>query len=172
MSNRYNNIHQRAKKINLPNWLEEKSNFELMSNNTIECGIKPGDILLFKKKPNDTISRILTRFLKRMYRFWDGWGWHMAYVYDISDDSCIIVAESKIGQGVQLIKYDSHDLLGEVRIYRWIYEPDLSKLEYFTQMRMGCAYNLACYFWTGLQMLIKKFLGYTIPRIRNDKYTC
>ncbi len=172
MSNQYNDILQRIRTKNKPTWGKSKSNHDLLSDHTIGHGLKPGDILLFKRHQGNITSGILTRFLKRMYRFWDGWGWHMAYVYDISIDGSIIVAESKIGQGVQIIEYNSGDLLGEVRVYRWIDTPNLAELKNFTQIHMGCAYDLACYFWTGLQLLIKKFLGYTIPRIHNNKYTC
>ena len=136
------------------------------------CEIKPGDILLFKRNDDDRISKILSWLLLRLDGCWDRWGWHMGYVYDVLADGSIITAESKISYGVKLVNYPDTDSLGEVRVYRWADGINSSVLENFTLARLGCAYNLACYFWTGFQLIAKRFSDRLIQRIENDRYTC
>ena len=136
------------------------------------CMIKPGDILLFERNTGDKISKILSWLLRQLDGCWDGWGWHMGYVFEVSSDGSMAVVEAKIGHGVKLIKYPDADSLGEVRAYRWIDDVDLTVLENFTLARLGCAYDLGCYFWTGMQLLIRRFSDRLIKRIENDKYTC
>jgi len=149
-----------------------KYNHDLVTNNGYEHHLLPGDLLLFSRNPENKIAGILARFLRRLDRLWDGWGWHMAYVYDAPIDGSIIIAEAKISIGVQLIKYADHKSLGDVRAYRWIDSLILSELKTYTQMHMGCTYDMACYFWTGLQLLVRRLFGILIPRINNNKYTC
>jgi hypothetical protein len=161
-SRNYVEILEKADKISCFSWSEDRYNDHLL----------PGDLLLFKRDPDDKVSGLLARFLARIDRFWDGWGWHMAYVYDVPTDGSIIVAEAKIGRGVQLTKYADRDSLGDVRVYRWIDSLISSELESYTKKHMGCAYDMACYFWTGLQIVIGQLLGFSIPRINNNKYTC
>jgi hypothetical protein len=163
MTNRnYVEILEKADKINRYSWAEGRSKDHLL----------PGDLLLFNRDPDDKVSGLLARFLARIDKFWDGWGWHMAYVHDVLPDESIIVAEAKIGRGVQLTKYADRDSLGDIRAYRWIDGLIPTELESYTQKHIGCAYDMACYFWTGLQLVIRKLLGLSIPRINNNKYTC
>jgi len=140
--------------------------------NQIDHSLKIGDILLFRRNPDSKVAGLLARFLKKMYGFWDGWGWHMAYIYDIATDGSVIIAEAKIGHGVQLTKYVHPFLLGEIRIYRFTKRVDQSVIERYTQTRIGCSYDIWCYFWTALQLISNRLLGYSIPIINNNKYTC
>lgn len=158
-------ILERAKKI-------DQSHRQENPCMTLKRGLEPGDILLFERNTDDKIAEILSWMLRQLDGYWDGWGWHMGYVYDILTDGSIVVAEAKIGHGVKLVKYQGINSLGEVRVYRWIDNVNLSILENFTLAHLGCAYDLACYFWTGMQLLVRQFLGGYIQRIKNDRYTC
>jgi len=158
-------ILERAKKIN-------QSHRQGNPCMTLKSGLEPGDVLLFERNTDDKIAGILSWLLRQLDRCWDGWGWHMGYVYDVLTDGSIVVAEAKIGHGVKLVKYQGINSLGEVRVYRWIDNINLSILENFTLEHLGCAYDLACYFWTGMQLLVRQLSGRYIQRITNDRYTC
>lgn len=158
-------ILERAKKIN-------QSHRQGNPCMTLKRGLEPGDVLLFERNTDDKIAGILSWLLRQLDRCWDGWGWHMGYVYDVLTDGSIVVAEAKIGHGVKLVKYQGINSLGEVRVYRWIDNINLSILENFTLEHLGCAYDLACYFWTGMQLLVRQLSGGYIQRITNDRYTC
>jgi len=173
MSNHhYVEILGRAGKIDRSPWQGDPCMTNSQLINTLKRGLEPGDILLFKRNNGDGIAGILSWLLRQLDKCWDGWGWHMGYVYDVFTDGSIIVAEAKIGNGVQLVKHQGINSLGEVRIYRWVDGFDLSVLKNFTLEHLGCAYDLACYFWTGMQLLIRRFSGRYIPRIINNRYTC
>ena len=133
--------------------------------------VEPGDILIFKRNPKDLASRILSWLLKRFERDWDRWGWHTGHISAVLSHGTIVTAEAT-GDGVQAITYPSLESLGEVRVYRWLDEPNLDDLKTFTEEHLGRDYDVACYFWTSLQYLILHLFNHPMPRILDDKYTC
>jgi hypothetical protein len=133
--------------------------------------LRPGDILIFKRNTKDWVSRVLSWILQRFESDWDRWGWHTGYISSVLSDGTIITAEAT-GNGVQAITYPTFESLGEIRAYRWLSEPNIQKLEAFTQDHLGRDYDVACYFWTSAQYLILHLFNHPIPRILNDRYTC
>jgi hypothetical protein len=134
--------------------------------------LKPGDILIFKRNANSWTSKVLSWALQLLESGWDRWGWHTGYVSKVLPDGTIIAAEALIRKGVKTIMYPDLDSLGNVRVYRWLDEPNMYALEVFTEEHVECPYDLVCYFWTILQRILLQFSNHLIPRKLNDKYTC
>ena len=134
--------------------------------------LRPGDILIFKRNARSRSARVLGWMMQHLEHDWDGWGWHTGYVRHVGVDGSIETVESLRGRGVENVRYPGFRDLGEVRIYRWFDELDGELLETFTDLHVGEAYDIACYFWTGLQRLLMPLTHHLIPRIVNDRYTC
>ncbi len=128
--------------------------------------LKPGDILLFKGA--GSLWWFLSHLLRLFERLWDGWGWHLTYV------SKIEAGKVWITEGVWPV---SHEVLlsegREYRVYRVLPQPiDETKLSEFTASHLRKRYDVAIYFWTSLQYLVRHYWNHRIPRLLDDRYTC
>jgi len=125
--------------------------------------MRVGDILVFKGE--GLLYEILSRLLKLFEWQWDRWGWHTAFVV-YGGQMC----ESK-AQGICLspIKCDPQN----VRVYRWFDKPpNPQKVNAYLTSHLGKRYDVAIYFFTMLQYLIRHFWNRRIPRLLDDRYTC
>ncbi len=127
--------------------------------------IRPGDISVFKR--SGPISFILGGILKLFEPKWDFWGWHTGFVSRLDVNFGWMICES-LAQGVV-----ESPLQGDYRIYRWFDEqPTQPKIDKFVQEQLGKPYDVAIYFWTALQYLVRHFYNKRIPRLLDDRFTC
>ena len=134
------------------------------------ASIIAGDIALFEGQ--GVAFEILSRALKFFEREWDRWGWHMAIIWAPAYEGWYILEAT--GQGVK-INYYSNETLREkdVRTYRWLdKQPTQKKMNEFLASHIDKAYDIAVYFWTGFQYLVRHFLNRPIPRLLDDRWTC
>jgi len=123
-----------------------------------------GDLLVFKG--SGIVFTILGGLLKLFERKWDFWGWHTAFTVN-HDTICESIAEGVVLS--PLTKYPSD----EVRAYRWFDTmPDQTKMDLYLQQHLGKRYDVAIYFWTMAQYLIRHYWNHRIPRLLDDRYTC
>lgn len=128
-----------------------------------------GDILIFRG--SGWVHKILSRWLKLFERWWDGWGWHMAFVSYIDKATNEIYIAESVGSGVQVTPLGADH--NTYRVYRWFDELiNEDKLTAFTERYLGCDYDVAVYFLTMLQYLVLHYFNHPIPRLLDNRYTC
>ena len=126
--------------------------------------LRVGDILVFKG--GGLVFEILGRILKLSERHWDRWGWHTGFVV-YGNQVCESIAEGIVLS--PLSKYKPE----ETRVYRWLDTPPTNKkINTYLKSHLGKRYDVAIYFWTALQYLIRHFWNRRIPRLLNDRFTC
>ena len=130
---------------------------------------KRGDIVLFKG--SGLVYEILSRALKFFEWNWDRWGWHLGFVSGDSPFTDVVSICESTGKGVTESYLDL--TRKDIRVYRWFdEEPRRYKVRNFVSAHLGCDYDVAQYFWTGLQYLIRHFWNRRIPRLLDSRYTC
>lgn len=126
--------------------------------------IKLGDIIEFKGR--GTVYGVMSRLIKVFEWWWDRWGWHTAFICG-KDERGWLICEAVYG-GVQ-VGY----LRGEYKVHRWFDEPpSQEEVDKYVEEVLGADYDVAIYFWTTLQYLIRHLFNHRIPRLLNDRYTC
>lgn len=129
--------------------------------------IQLGDIIEFKGK--GPVYEILSRLIWLFERWWDRWGWHTAFVCGEDNDGWLIC--EAIAQGVSVTPLKNYGL--EYRVHRWFDEPPSKrKVNAYVKSVIGADYDVAIYFWTGLQYLIRHLINHRIPRLLDNRYTC
>lgn len=134
---------------------------------------KPSDFLEFKHKGR--VAFILGRLLKMCEPWWDGWGWHLAILWErvtLAGQDGWKVLEST-GKGVQLNFHSITELESKCRVHRWLEsQPTPEAMDKFLNEYLRKPYDVACYIWTGAQYLFRHFWNRRIPRLLDDLYTC
>jgi hypothetical protein len=133
---------------------------------------KLGDIVEFKRK--GFVSFFLGGILKLFDRKWDGWGWHLAVVWEVKQEGCYVL-ESLAG-GVEINYYPNEFFTTEphkCRVYTILTKKPTKKfMSKFLKTHINKKYDVAIYFWTALQYLIRHYFNHRIPRLLDDRYTC
>jgi len=133
--------------------------------------IKRGDLVEFKRR--GPVSFIMGGLLKLLDRTWDGWGWHLAIVWEKSDLSDGWYILEALAGGVEANYYSLDDLKTRCRVYHWLDAmPAVEQLDQFLNGHIKKSYDVAIYFWTTLQYLVRHFFNRRIPRLLDDRYTC
>jgi hypothetical protein len=102
---------------------------------------------------------------------WDGWGWHVGIVWQRGLSGWFIL--EAVGAGVRINYYEEATLNGRVRTHRWLEEePAEEKMNDFLAGHIEKKYDVAVYFWTALQYLVRHYFNRRIPRLLDDRYTC
>jgi len=131
---------------------------------------KPGDILEHKRDTGFSVSGILGRLLQIFDPDYDGWGWHLSIAYLQGYDGWYILEAT--ADGVELNYYQNDYLFKDTRVYRWFSEPPpLARIWRFIEGHLGCPYDAAIYFWTGLAILLRR-IGIRLPKIIDYKFSC
>jgi len=131
--------------------------------------MKRGDIVEFKV--GGRTSGILSRILKFFERDWDRWGWHLGIAYEKSYDGWYIMEAT--GEGTQTHYYPTWYLEKYTRSYKWFDRvPNKKKMAKFREGYVGKKYDVAVYFWTALQYIIRHYFNRRIPRLLDDRFTC
>lgn len=131
--------------------------------------IKRGYIVEFKLR--GFAFRVLASLLKFFERDWDKWGWHLAIAYEKSGDGWYIL-EARAG-GTEINYYPNFYLKEHTRSYQWLdKEPRKKRMAEFLALYQGKKYDVAIYFWTTLQYLIRHYFNHRIPRLLDDRFTC
>ena len=130
--------------------------------------MKRGSLIEFKRK--GPVSFILGGILKLFERDWDGWGWHLAIAWEKAYDGWYILEAL---HGVEANYYSQHYLDYNTRSYSWLDKvPTLKKMQVFLDSHINKKYDVAIYFWTTLQYLIRHYFNHRIPRLLDDRFTC
>ena len=131
--------------------------------------VRPGDLLVFRG--SGFVFNILGGILKLFEPQYDRWGWHVAFVSNWDEEKGWLICES-ISQGIVLSQLSEHPP-DEVRAYRWFETAPLqSMIDRYLVSHLGKQYDVAIYFWTTLQYLIRHYWNRRIPRLLDDRYTC
>lgn len=133
--------------------------------------IRPGDILLFKRDPNDKVAGFLSLILKLFYPRWKRWGWHMAFIAHWHNGKEDWVVCEATWPKVRLNYLSS---MGEFKVYRWLdKEPDYEKqIKPFLLWCLDCRYDVWKYVWTIAFGILHKIFRVNIGRWENDEYYC
>lgn len=135
----------------------------------VELEMKAGDILVFKG--SGLVFEILSRLVKCFEQKWDRWGWHMAIVFQKESEGWYVL-ESQ-GNGVNINFYSEKFLRENTCCYEWFDKsPSKVKMGQFLIDYNGKSYDVAVYFWTAFQYLIRHFWNRRIPRLLDDQFTC
>ena len=133
--------------------------------------INRGYIVEFKRK--GLLPAILSKILRLFERDWDGWGWHLAIVWEeskLSDGWYILEA---LINGVEINYYSNEYLSDNARIYKWLEKaPTKKALARFLQSHITRKYDVGIYIWTTLQYLMRHYFNRKIPRLLDERYTC
>jgi len=130
--------------------------------------MKRGDFVEFKR--SGPVATVLGGLLKLFERDWDGWGWHLAILWEKRSEGWMILESVK--NGVSLNYYPNKDL-ERTRIWLWFEElPTREVMEIFYKDHIGKRYDAAIYFWTVLQYIIRHYFNHRIPRLLDDRFTC
>ena len=132
--------------------------------------MKPGDIVEFKR--SGPTSFILGNLLWLFEHWWDKWGWHLGIAYrpDRSGGWYILEATDT---GVNVNYYRVEYIEKNTRCHTWLDQiPTPEQFEKFYHDYLGKKYDVAIYFWTALQYLVRHFWNRRIPRLLDDRYTC
>jgi hypothetical protein len=131
--------------------------------------VKPG--FLLEHKGGGWAAKILGFLLKIFEPSWDGWGWHLSIAWEKDVGGWWILEAT--GDGVEVNYYDNDYLFTDTHIYKWFDKvPSLKKRDDFEASHIGKPYDVAIYFWTGIQYLIRHFFNRRIPRLLDDRFTC
>ncbi|MFA5937268.1 MAG: YiiX/YebB-like N1pC/P60 family cysteine hydrolase [Candidatus Paceibacterota bacterium] len=128
--------------------------------------LQPGDILVFKR--SGPVSFILGGILKLFEKDYDFWGWHVGFIAHYAKGWMICEA---LGNGVSLTPL-SHYKPENIRVYRWLDNPSQEKINRFVADYLGKPYDVAVYFWTALQYLLRHFWNRPIPKLLDGSFTC
>lgn len=133
--------------------------------------IRRGFIIEFKRGKFWSISGILGNILKLFERDWDGWGWHLGIAWEQAYDGWNIFEATD--RGVQ-INYYSNDYLAEnTRAYQWLDKvPTRKAMGEFLKTHIGKRYDVAFYFLTTAQYLIRHFVHISMPLVLDNRYAC
>lgn len=133
--------------------------------------IKVGDLVEFKR--HGLVGAVLGGLLRLLDRKWDGWGWHLAVIWEKSDLSDGWYIMEALASGVETNYYSREYICKQCRVYHWLdQEPTEEKLAMFLKEHLNMSYDVAIYFWTTLQYLIRHFFNRRIPRMLNERFTC
>jgi hypothetical protein len=130
--------------------------------------IRAGQIVLFKGK--GLVFSILSLLIAIVDSNWRGrkWKpWHCGILWR-KDTGGWYVFEGYAPRS-RLHFYANADLK-DARFYNWV--PFYPKAEVFLETHIDKPYDVAIYFWTGVQYLIRHYLNHRIPRLLDDRYTC
>jgi hypothetical protein len=137
--------------------------------------IRTGDILVFKRA--GPLSFVLGGLLWLVEHLiphakpYDFWGWHTAIVVENMGHE-LLVLES-IGSGVQYSLVSSSRLGRDIRVYRVLpHAPSVTEMNFAARTFIGKPYDVAVYFWTAAQYLIRHFWNRRIPKLLDGRYTC
>lgn len=131
--------------------------------------VLPGDAIEFKR--HGFTAGVLGWLLKRCAPSWDGWGWHLAIMWEKQEHGWTIFQST--AKGVNKRYYRQSYLEDHCRFYRWLDAvPIQIKLEDFYRTHVGCKYDVGIYLWSSFQYLIRHFLNHRIPYLLDNRYTC
>jgi hypothetical protein len=135
--------------------------------------MKRFSIVEFKK--GGLVACTIGLVLKIFEPKWDFWGWHLAIVwsqgFSNQGEHGWYLLES-IGRGVVLGFHTDRELVSQSRCHNWFDKVDEVKAKQFATDHLGKSYDVAIYFWTAFQYLVRHFWNRRIPRLLDDKYTC
>ncbi len=130
-----------------------------------------GTIVEFRR--TGFIAKILGGILKLFERQWDGWGWHLAIVYERADNDIGWYILEATWPSVEINYYSDEFIWHNCRVYDWFNEPPRKVLlNKFMQEHLGKRYDVLLYPWTTIQYLIRHYINRRIPRLLDDKFTC
>ena len=133
--------------------------------------IEVGNLVEFKRR--GPVSFLLGSLLKMLDHKWDFWGWHLAIVWEKSDLSDGWYILEALAGGVETNYYSLEDLASRCRVFHWLDEvPAKETLAEFLKGHINKKYDVAVYFWTSLQYLIRHFFNRRIPRLLDERFTC
>ena len=125
-----------------------------------------GDIIVFRGE--GFLFRVLSGILCLFDSEWrrrDFKGWHTAFISRFWDAHPIICEALAGGVTENFLDTDR-----EFKVYSWFdYPVDTHD---FVDSHLGKKYDVAQYFFTSLQYLIRHFFNRRIPRLLDDSYTC
>jgi len=144
--------------------------------------MKVADIVEFKRK--GFMSWFLGGLLKLFNPSWDGYGWHLAILWQPGYDGWYILEAT--GQGVRKNWYDRTYLQKNTRIWSWLDEAPLDGyMKTFLARHINKRYDVAVYIHTLVQYLLlraiewfqKTFIPWhkfniSLPRVLNNRWTC
>ena len=102
---------------------------------------------------DEVLSRILA-FVDHKTK-WDRWGWHTGYIVKILEEGEVVTSQA-VARGVEAVTYPSVNEMGQCRIYRWLDNPDQSKIDEYTAVHSGEPYDALDYLWVfagGISMI-------------------
>lgn len=128
-----------------------------------------GDLVECKRE--GFTARVLGGVLRLFDPEWDGFGWHVRIAWDKGSYGWFMLEAT--GDGVRLNYYDEAELSGKVRCHTWLdIIPPKRRMNEFLAGHIGKKYDVAVYFWTALQYLLRHYFNRRIPRLLDDRYTC
>jgi len=130
--------------------------------------VKLGDIIEFKG--SGPTYQVISRLLKLFERWWDRWGWRTAFVCGRSSNGPLIChAVGGKGVVVEPLAYNG----GTWRVHTWFDKPPTQEaVDKYVNSVLGLKYDVAIYFWTMLQYVVRHFFNRRIPRLLDYRYTC
>lgn len=133
--------------------------------------IEVGNLVEFKR--HGPVPFLLGGLLKMLDHKWNGWGWHLAIVWE---KSCLnkgwYIMEALAG-GVEINYYSMNDITTRCRIHHWLdQEPTSEQMAKFLKEHLNMSYDVTIYFWTTLQYLVRHFFNRRIPRLLDARFTC
>jgi hypothetical protein len=131
--------------------------------------MKVADIVEFKRK--GFMSWFLGGLLKLFNPSWDGYGWHLAILWQPGYDGWYILEAT--GQGVRKNWYDRTYLQKNTRIWSWLDEAPLDGyMKTFLARHINKRYDVGIYFWTALAVIIRHYINRPIPKLLDDRFSC
>jgi hypothetical protein len=137
--------------------------------------MQPSDTLLFQG--TDSVFKFFSFFLTIFEPVWRQWKkarwlpWHCAKAWIKGYQAWGILEAT--AEGMRLNWYSIAELKKHARAYR-LFEtpPPPDQMDVFLKEIIGKPYDVAIYFWTSLQYLIRHYFNHRIPRLLDDRYTC
>ncbi len=127
------------------------------------------DIVVFQG--DGFIFQVLGRLLKLFNTWWDRWGWHTAIIWRRGYQGWFLLEAT--AHGVMEHFYSDAYLHDHARIYRWLDTcPNQKSMDSFFETHILRPYDVAIYFWTALQYLVRHFFNHRIPRLLDARFTC
>jgi hypothetical protein len=130
---------------------------------------RAGDFVLFRGKgPVFKVISFLLCFCDLRWRWLKWKPWHTAFITEITQGQAVICETTAVGIVENPLSRHS-----DYKIYRWLdQEPNGRTIRRYLGSHLGKKYDVAIYFWTALQYLIRHYWNRRIPRLLDDRYTC
>ena len=134
--------------------------------------MRKGNIIAFKGRGfTFTILSFLLSIFDKEWRGEDWKPWHLAIAWARAYGGWYILEAT--GAGVKINFYDNKFLESNTRSWEWLGEkPDSDKMAQFLKEHILKRYDVAVYFWTIAQYLVRHYFHHSLPLVLNNRYSC